>query len=460
MNPRGAMPLRLAWLGVLAIVLARAVLADGPATQSVSLPTTEPTTQPTPQVLALVNDLTSDQFAVRQKAQQDLEQMGEQVIPQLQEILDGPLSDEARTRVGAAMQRIADQRQFGPSVITIHCTDAPLQGVLEDFAHQAGADMGVYRPEMRGYLQSHKITLNLQHADFWTALQAIEDGSGLHPRPDNDGRMILDNMMGFWGGQMGDRSRARIAGPCLIAPNSINWSMQYANNISNLSLQLTVSIEPKLHVVGGFQPNWLRECVDDKGHSLISTNTQFGGGFASGRQWMGPLQVNLRVVPGMGTKIARLKGELDFNVQTKSETIIIDNILSAQNVSRNIAGSVITVQQLQSLGAQYQLHLLITGPLAGPNSDFLRNSMNSEFQILDDNDQPLQQMGGGQGFDGTGRATLILTYMPNAGWRPPNSPPVGPPRKLRCEVATETRPMTERFELDDLPLLGAADGGN
>ena len=123
-----------------------------------------------------------------------------------------------------AMQRIADQQQFGPSVITIHCTDAPLQGVLEDFAHQAGADLGVYRPEIRGYLQSHKITLNLQRADFWTALQAIEDGSGLHLRPDNDGRMILDNMMGFWRGQMGDRSLRRIAGPCLIAPTSINWS--------------------------------------------------------------------------------------------------------------------------------------------------------------------------------------------------------------------------------------------
>jgi hypothetical protein len=235
--------------------------------------------------------------------------------------------------------------------------------------------------------------------------------------------------------------------------------MQYANNISNLNLQLAAAIEPKLHVVGGFQPNWLRECVDDKGHSLISLNSQFGGGFGP-RQWVTYLNANLRAVPGMGTKIARLKGELDFNVVVKSETIVIDNILSAQNVSRNVAGSVITVQQLQSFGGQYQLHLLITGPLGAPDSVFLRNSMNSQFQILDDHDQPLQQISGGQGFDGPGRATLSLSYAPNVGFRPPNSQPVGPPRKLRFEVATETRPMTERFELDDLPLLGAADGGN
>ena len=448
-NPRSAKSVRLAWLGVLAIAIARLVLADGPATQSA----TQPATQPSAQVLAMVNDLTSDQFAVREKAQQDLERMGQPVIAQLQAILDGPLSDEARTRVRTAMRRISDRQQFGASVITIHCTDAPLQGVLEDFAHQAGADLGVHRPEIRGYLQSHKITLNLQNADFWTALQAIEDGSGLHARPENNGRLILDNMMGFWMGNLGDRTRAKIAGPCLITPQSISWFLQYGTHASNLTLNLTAMIEPKLHLVGEIQPNWLRECVDDKGNSLIIPNMPMGGGFYSGpQQWVRSLSANLRVVPGMGTKIARLKGELDFQVQTKSETVVVDDILSARNVVRNVAGSTITVQQMQSQNGQYQLHLLISGPLAAPNSAFLQNSMNSEFQILDDNDQALQQMGGGQNIDGAGQATLTLYYMVNAGWRPPNGQPVGPPKKLQCEVTTESRPMTERFELDDLEL--------
>ena len=356
MKSQWTMPARLAWLGLVAIVAARAVFADGPATRDISGPTTVPATapveQPTPQVVALVNDLTSDQFSVRQKAAAELEQMGQPVLGQLQAILDGPLSDEARTRVRTAMRRISDERQFGPSTINIHCTDAPLQGVLEDFAQQAGAEMGVHRPEIRGYLQSRKITLNLRHADFWTALQAIEDGSGLHARPDNDGRLILDNMMGFWMGNMGDRTRARIAGPCLITPQSISWFMQYGTNASNLTLQINAMIEPKLRVVGAFQQNWLRECVDDKGHSLISPNTPMGGSFSSGpQQWMRSLNANLRVVPGMGAKIARLKGELDFVVQTKSEIVVVDNILSAQNVSRKIAGSVITIQQMRGEGA-------------------------------------------------------------------------------------------------------------
>ena len=105
------------------------------------------------------------------------------------------------------------------------------------------------------------------------------------------------------------------------------------------------------------------------------------------------------------------------------------------------------------------MRLSISGPLAGPNSLFI-NGANSAFQVFDDNNQQLQQMGSSQNVDGTGQVTLILYFMPNAGWRPPNSPPVGPPRRLQCEVTTETRPMTEHFELDDLPLLHAPDEGN
>lgn len=439
-----------AWLGILAVILARTALADIPATQ----PTTEPTTAPTPRVIALVNDLTSDQFSVRQKAQADLQQMGPAVVPQLRELLSGPISIEARTRIEAAIKRIGEVREFGPSVITIHCTDAPLEGVMEDFAHQAGADLGVHRAEIRGYLQSHKITLNLDHADFWTALQAVEDASGLHRRPDTDGELILDNNPGFWGGQMGDLSFAKIVGPCLIVPMNVSSNMQYnANYTYNLSLQLSVMVEPKLHIVGSFQPNWLRECVDEKGQSLVRPEPNQGFFYNNGpQQWIKTINANLTPAADMGMKIARLKGELDFEVQTKSEVIIIDNIQSAHNVSRHVAGNTFTVQQFHSEGTQYVLDLQVAGPLALPNSQFMQYSMNGLFRLLDDNDQSLQQMGGSQNMDGRGEITLNLRYMANVGWRPPNAPPVGTPRKLEFEITTETRPMSEPFEFDDLPL--------
>jgi len=456
MKLRWATAPRLGWVGMLAIALARAAVADSrapagdvPSTQAATTQAAQlPTSRPTAEVLALVNDLTSDEYAVRESAQQKIEKMGDAVVPQLRQMLDGPLPDEARARIRAAIGRIDEAREFGPSVITLQCHDAPLRNVLEDFAKQADADMGVHRREIQDYLQSRKITLNLNHADFWTALQAIESASGLHSRPDNDGRLILDNMEGFFG-QMGDRSLALVAGPCLIVPQSMNYSMQFGQR-PVLFIQLWAGIEPKLHAVGSIQSTWLRECVDDKGHSLMVP--AFPGGYSYGpNQWWIPLTANLRVVPGMGTKIARLKGELDFAVQLKSEPIEVDNLLSAQNVTRSAAGGAITVERCSAENGQYRLHLLIS---AAPTSPIMASIANpyASLRVLDAKDQTLQLAGTSRSNDSDGRITLVLMYVANAGG-------VGPPKRLKWEVTTEARQMTVPFEFHNLPLLPTPDEG-
>jgi hypothetical protein len=407
-----------------------------------------PTSRPTAEVLALVNDLTSDEYAVRENAQQKIEKMGDEVVPQLRRILDGPLPDEARARIRAAIDHIDEARAFGPSVITLQCHDAPLRNVLEDFAKQADADLGVHRREIQDYLQSRKISLNLNHADFWTALEAIESASGLHARPDNDGRLILDSTGSF--GQMGDRSLGCVAGPCLILPQSVNWSMQFGHS-SMLYIQFLAVIEPKLHVVGSVQSAWLRECIDDKGHSLLVPLPR-GGVFVGPRQWWVPFGANLRVVPGMGRKIARLKGEFDFSVQLKSEPIEVDDLLTAKNVTRSAAGGAITVERCSLENGQYQLHLLISAPPASGIMAFVANPFGSNLRVLDAKDQPLQLIGTSRSGNNDGRTALTLTYLANAG-------AVGPPKRLKWEVTTEARQLTVPFEFHDLDLLHAPDEG-
>ncbi len=74
---------------VILLVLAGAAWADSAATQPAS-----------PEVVALVRDLTSDQFSVRESAQKELEGMGDAVVPQLQGLVGGNLSGEARRGLG------------------------------------------------------------------------------------------------------------------------------------------------------------------------------------------------------------------------------------------------------------------------------------------------------------------------------------------------------------------------
>jgi hypothetical protein len=431
--------------GWMAAILA-ALLASGAI--AAELPATQPTTRPTPQVLALVHDLTSDQFSTRQFAQNRLEQMGEEAAPQLREILqDSTLSDEAAARIRTALLRIQEGRQFGPSVITIHCHDAPLAGVLEDFANQAGADLGVGRQEIRAFVAAKKISLDLDHVNFWTALRAIEEGSGLHARPNNvSGEMILDNN-GGWFELWGDRAKA--FGPCLIAPQSVNWSIQFARNTtSNLNLQLSAMVEPKLRVVGGFDGNWVRECVDEKGHQLVQPGPPMrfeGGGM---RQWSMPLMTNLRVVPGMGKKIAKLTGVLAFNIQTKSELLELDDLPSAGNVTKIAGDNTITIQKFTPGNGPYQLQISVGGPASSGRWDIAQNLISS-LQILDEHDNPLQMISTATSNSLNGQMSMTLGYISN--------PPSGPPKKLRWEITTETRPMKIPFELDDIDLPHADD---
>jgi hypothetical protein len=442
----------MAWarsVGCMLVVISAMALAS----RAADLPATQPaTTQPTPEVLALVNDLTSDQYATRQSAQKKLEEMGSAIAPQLREVLAGNLTDEAQSRVRAALHRIEENQDFGPSIITIHCHDAPLLGVLQDFASQAGnVDMGLSRPELRALVASRTISLDLDHAGFWTALQKIEDATGLHARPgDGDGRMILDSMGGFFA--QGSVARARAAGPCLIIPQQSDWSRVYGRggDTQNLNLQLLVMVEPKLHLLGGMNVNWLQECVDEKGNSLLRPEME-GGFFVNPNQWWLQMSTMLRVVPGMGHKIARLKGELPLTVQTRSETITVDHILSAKNVTKTVGGVTITIQDCVQQGNQYHVTLQSSLMFSSPAWQSMQNPFTS-FKLLDESDQPFQP-GPQNSVVRDGQMVMVLNYFAVG-------PRVAPAAKLRWEVTTESRQMKVPFELDDLELPGPTQEGH
>jgi hypothetical protein len=432
-----------------AFTVAALALAATSACVNAGISSTQPTSRPSQMVLALVQDLTSSQFSTRQIAQNKLEQLGEEAVPQLQEMLkNSNLSDEASARIRTALLRIQEGRQFGPSIITIHCHDAPLAGVLEDFAGQAGADLGVDRQEIREFVANRKISLDLDHVDFWTALRAIEDVSHLHARPNNgNGQMILDQPVGWfepWNG------RASAFGPCLIAVQQINWSIQFGpggNTTSNLSVQLAAMIEPKLRIVGPINGNWLRQCLDDRGHQLALPGPpmNFGGEVS---QWYTPLVTNLQVVPGMGNKIAKLTGELDFKVQTKSDLVVINDLTSALNVSRTAGGNTITIQKFTSANGQYQLQLSATGPAAQGGWDIIQ-ALISPLQILDDKDRPLQLIGTNSSNSPNGQMSITLAYVAAPQM---NGIPIGAPKKIRWEITPETRPIKVPFELDNIEL--------
>src|SRR5208282_2497384 len=109
-------------------------------------------------------------------------------------------------------------------------------------------------------------------------------------------------------------------------------------------------------------------------------------------------------------------------------------------------GNTITISQFTSENGQYQLHLLSSGaPTAQPWAMFQGPA--SSLQILDDKDQPLQQISFTQNNN-----EFVLIYVANG-------PAIGPPKKLRWDVTTQTRQISVPFEIDDLEIPHSPDDG-
>jgi hypothetical protein len=222
---------------------------------------------------------------------------------------------------------------------------------------------------------------------------------------------------------------------------------------SNLVLQLTVMAEPKLHVIGPANQDWLKECVDEKGQSLIPDVHQTYIDSNGSRQWYWPLQTTLKAAGRLGKRIARLRGELKFTVQIKSEHIDLADLGRLDNLTRSIGGSSVALNRFGNEGGQYQLHVSVSGPLAN-DIEQIQNVL-STIQILDDQNEPLLTGPMATQSDSFGTMRITLSYLDNHVIRSPGHPAVANilvPRKLRWELTTQTKMVTIPFELENLEL--------
>jgi hypothetical protein len=348
-----------------------------------------------------------------------------------------------------------------PSIITMHYKDAPLQDVLEDFARQAGADLGVQRRQIINYAKPRRISIDLDQANFWTALRVLSDRTGLRPQPyASDPQMVLQvNGNAMFGGFDMFSDAAKASGGFLIIPwmCRLNRSVDYERDIdsqSDLWLDLIVMAEPRLHVIGPSNQEWLQQCVDDEGNSLIGVRrpSHF---FNNGRGWWWTMQANLKEVPHMGQRIASLRGELRFSVQSKSELIEIADPQNIKDLVKTAGKHTIRFKQFVNQNGQWQLTLSVTNMPArsGPRP---AQSFFSMLKIMDAQDQPYSRAdisitGPAQQTEVT-ISFMAVSNAPMMRLGAGEMEGLGPPKMLQWEVPIETRIIRAPFELTDLAL--------
>jgi hypothetical protein len=156
------------------------------------------------------------------------------------------------------------------------------------------------------------------------------------------------------------------------------------------------------------------------------------------REWWWPLQVTLTPTPQLGTKIARLRGQLDFTVQTRSEILEIDDITRARDITKNASGVSLTVQSCQRTNMNYQLTLILHDVALG---DPVLQDFISSTELVDDDGQTIRR----QSFSTTptaGGVAVNIVFLPT----------MNKPSTLRWERTLEQKKLSVPFELDDLPL--------
>jgi hypothetical protein len=402
---------------------------------------------PAESISRLISQLSDPTFGVREEAEKALTAMGPGIEGQLRDAERGNLPDETRARLEEIIARFEEAVSLHATV-TLHYKDAPVSKIVEDFAQQAGSRMGIDEPSMVKAAEKRVASVDVENADFWAALRAVCKATGLGATVGPVG-IQLTMFPGRGGMAINVFNHYAIdTGGLLIVPEGVQElrRIDYTSGAtySNTSIPIMVFAEPKMHVIGTMDQNWMKECVDDKGHSLMSTDVRgrFFPGFMMQRgmqQWVWNLVGTITEPRDMGSEISRLRGELRFSAQTKGEMLEIDGIMGQQPASTRDGVGIITVLNCTKIGVNYRLSLRFEG-VAMNSPEFL--DFANSAQLVDD----------------SGGSTMRQNYLP------PRPIPHGfdvdivfqptdiTPTKLKWERVLEEQKFMVPFEFEKLPL--------
>jgi hypothetical protein len=436
----------------IALILSMLLLMGADATQPAG-------PEPSDTVAALIGQLDSPEFGVRALAEKKLSDMGPAVEPRLREALNQSPSDETRTRLNDVLARLDEARTLH-AMVTMHYTSAPVKKILSDFAAQAGGDLGIDDPAVAKFVEGKVGSVDLDKAGFWQALRAVSDASGLSPSIGQSG-LTLAPELGRPVMQIDFANPyAQTAGGFFIAPQFVqeNRTIRFGMGVQRqgfMTLVVDVVPEPKLRVLGAEGYDWVRECIDDKGNSLVlraAGNPRFIRPgmmvFSQGpRQPFWSISTNLREVQGMGTKIARLRGELEINVQTQAQTFEFDDVTRASGQVKNDGQVDVTLRSCSRMNLNYRLDMSFSGVGINQNNQSVQDFMNSA-QLVDDHGLVIEHQSAQPQFRAIGAVGVPSTENVMIIFQPTQNTPT----KLRWNRTLEQKRLTVPFELDDIPL--------
>ena len=444
--------------------------ADAPVTTTPAAPATRPATGPTTgpsaaelEARALARKLVDSGWRERERVTGELVRMGEDARATLNDLVRTAPGGDVRDAALRALRLIDENRQTGPTFVTLRLKDVPAPQAFAELFRQAGLEMKAYPDNMWEHGTWNKVTIDLERQPFWVAMREVGKQTGVELREVNNQMRLMQG-----GGQM-DGPFA-VHGPFMIVANQITRTQvinlgaggQRAPSDDNFGVQLSAYAEPKLRVVRSAGGVKLEEVVDDKGNSLLPPATHPNeGGYYGGGEGVWTLYARLQYpeAKAAGSRIRKLRGSTAFTVQTKSQRIEVGDLFNMKDNAQVVGGTRVVFKDFKKQGEGSGLwHLRLTiarGNAAAPGdvADALQSTVYTRLKVLDAKGRPLDH----RGYSSTGRneeTEMTLHFGQGHAFADGQDQPSGDPVKLVWEVPTETRDVTVPFEFTDLPLPG------
>lgn len=407
-------------------------------TAPAGIPTTSPATAPGNPLIDL---LSSPDPRERRHAAEDLLKLGEAARPLLENLLKQTSDLDVITRAQATLAQLDENRMIGPSYVTLHFKDAPARAVADALGQQAFAPLRVFPDNLWEDQSIPKVTIDVDHQPFWTAMRQFSEQTGLDLNPYADGLRLMRGM-GRSGGI------AVVRGPFLIVASQISrvQTVQlgpHGSSHSEFSLQMAAYPEPKIVIMQGGSVLEIKEAVDDAGNSLVSGAAERRM-FAMGNSGAWQLFARLNWPQHPGKKIARFVCSTTFTLQTKSQKLEIPDILNAKEQTQLLGGSEVSFKGISKIGDNWELKLAANN--LAPIQELMQNQ--NRLRLLDADGNPLDRRGMGAQGDGN-RTTWKLLFGSS---RRPNGQQSGDPSRLVWDIPVESKPVPVQFEFNDLPM--------
>ncbi len=424
-------------------------LAAGPRAQ-------QPAEKPDPALERVLEQLGSEDYAVRDRAAQQLRAAGAKALPVLKKHLDHDDAEVAR-QVKDLLAEIESVVLLSPKRVTLKVVNKPLDEIIKDVAAQTGYKIECYSPNPR-----QPYSFELVDVPFWEAIDRINHDAGLVLQQTYGNQTVRLQHMDGSARFITREGAFRFVATGFQQLKQIDLSI--ARNTpgpvahsETLTFQFTVCSEPKLPILGMGEVKLLA-AYDSERNSMLppsgpTEDLQPGirargrwnsGRYGANRSLMQQTSVELVRSSEKASSVKLLRGTIPVHLLVEVKPVVVaEKIMAGKGTKAKFGSMSIAIEDVMLMpNKQVQVKMTVAEENHG-NDYSWTNTLYQRFELQDNKGNKYSNFGSGWSSSGPAAVNMTLNFGGLANAEAPG--------KLIFQ-SWKTVQHQINFEFKDLPL--------